>query len=440
LNAANQCSPELDSTYEPLPVNPFEALRVSFGMLLGEEDFRTLMGNPRGKQMLHSSWLHGSGVVWGFPIDEADDGQLRVGVGLAYDGQGRELVLHSPKCIDVDQWVADQRRKGNLPTDIENPCADPEVTVACLVAHFDDCPTRPVPALADPCDQERTTQEASRLVERVRLELLPHDCPSVPSTGPYHRVRVLLGLDEVGSADEPGEEAREALLEVLKQPPAKVAAALLAAFREQLAWDVTAAAPLDIDDGEKNFPVAEENSFVVLARIEVGSGSVAGNPGRVSWKADITPRRGLVATSTIQELSCGLAPGLLGGRAGQDAGGPRVKRESVDWENKSTLIFKVTEPLMEGSLSRNPVTVSSLGSSGWDREDIDEIVYDGQRNVRVRLYRQPAHRIVRLIVRGTGPTPVTGTTGIPLAGMDDGPAGTIDDGHDAVVRIDRRNS
>jgi hypothetical protein len=230
------------------------------------------------------------------------------------------------------------------------------------------------------------------------------------------------------------------LLKVLNQPPAKRAAALLAAFREQVAWDVTAAGPLDKEEGETIFPVAEENSCVVLARIEIGPGSVTNNPGHVSWTADITPRRGLVATSTIQELSCGLAPGLLGGRAGQDAGGPRVKRESVDWENKSTLIFKVTEPLMEGSLSRNPVTVSSLGSSGWDREDIDEIVYDGQRTVRVRLYRQPAHGIVRLIVRGTGPTPVTGTTGIPLAGMDDGPAGTIDDGHDAVVRIDRRNS
>jgi len=51
-----------------LPVTPFEALRVSYGMLLGEDDFRVLMGNPRGKQQLHSAWLHGSGVVWGYRV------------------------------------------------------------------------------------------------------------------------------------------------------------------------------------------------------------------------------------------------------------------------------------------------------------------------------------------------------------------------------------
>jgi hypothetical protein len=95
---------------------------------------------------------------------------------------------------------------------------------------------------------------------------------------------------------------------------------------------------------------------------------------------------------------------------------------------------------MPGSLSRNPVTVSSLGSGGWDREDIDELSYDGDRMVRVRLYQPPSHQLVRLIVRGTGPTPITGTTGIPLAGLDDGEAGTKDDGHDAVLRIERRTS
>ena len=46
-----------------LPVNPFLALRARFGMLLGEDDFLTLMGNGRGKLMLHNAWLHGSGVV-----------------------------------------------------------------------------------------------------------------------------------------------------------------------------------------------------------------------------------------------------------------------------------------------------------------------------------------------------------------------------------------
>ena len=69
-----------------LAVNPFEALRVSYGMLLGEDDFRVLMGNPRGKQMLHSAWLHGTGVVWGYDVQHGRPG---VGARLAGTGTGR---------------------------------------------------------------------------------------------------------------------------------------------------------------------------------------------------------------------------------------------------------------------------------------------------------------------------------------------------------------
>lgn len=437
MSAVEQTPLTTHAAGEELAVNPFESLRVSFGMLLGEEDFRTLMGSPRGKQMLHSAWLHGSGVVWGYQVDRTDDGQLRVGPGLAVDGLGRELALLAPQCVDVGRWAAEQRRKGSPATEQEDPCADLPETVACLVASFSTCPTRPVPALADPCDVQRTSTEPSRIVERVDLDLLPGECPAVPDEGPYHRVRVLLGLDEVGSPDRPGSEAAEALAKVLQEPPASRARALLTAFRRQLALDVAELRPQDWPD-DQVFPVSDERAGVPLARITIG-GRAKGQPaGAVTWEADLSIRRALVATSTIQELACALAPGLLGGRAGQDAGGPRVVRESVAWEDDATLLFRVTLPLMPGSLTRNPISVSSLGGSGWDREDLDELHYDGASTVRVRLYQPPSHRLVRLIVRGTGPTPVTGTTGIPLAGLDDGEAGTRDDGHDAVLHIDRR--
>src|SRR5690349_2287087 len=91
-----------------LPVNPFLALRVSYGMLLGEEDFRALMGNPRGKQMLHNAWLHGCGVVDGYGVYAEGTRTLRVKPGLAIDGQGRELALTADHCIDVEKWIASQ--------------------------------------------------------------------------------------------------------------------------------------------------------------------------------------------------------------------------------------------------------------------------------------------------------------------------------------------
>ena len=89
-----------------LPVNPFLALRARFGMLLGEDDFLTLMGNGRGKLMLHSAWLHGSGVVHGYRVGVDADTKartytLRVTSGLAVDGLGRELYLGGDWCYDL---------------------------------------------------------------------------------------------------------------------------------------------------------------------------------------------------------------------------------------------------------------------------------------------------------------------------------------------------
>ena len=54
----------------------------------------------------------------------------------------------------------------------------------------------------------------------------------------------------------------------------------------------------------------------------------------------------------------------------------------------------------------------------------------------VILHEPPAYDLVRVIVRGTGPTPVFGADPrVPLAGLVDGPPGGEDDGHDAVFTL-----
>ena len=102
-----------DCSTGDLPVNPFEALRVSYGMLLGEDDFRALMGNPRGKQMLHSAWLHGSGVVWGFGV-RVDGLSLTYRPGLRWTGSGASCAARRPRrstCGTVAARPEDQRRQ-----------------------------------------------------------------------------------------------------------------------------------------------------------------------------------------------------------------------------------------------------------------------------------------------------------------------------------------
>jgi hypothetical protein len=437
---------------DELPVNPFRALRVSFGMLLGEEDFRDLMGNPRGKQMVHNSWLHGSGVVWGYQVRPDGARCLRVTPGLAIDGLGRELLLDTDHCVDLDRWLQERRAEGE-PVDRSEGAGhsgqpqrppgdcDERVLDTCLVAVFDTCQARPVPALADPCDLSRKHNECSRVVETIRLELRDQACPGpAPIPGPYHRLRVLLGLDKVGGdQDAAGRLAAELRQAVADEPVDRRVRALLRAFRELAALDVADLEPAK-EDGDlcpSLFPITEDDAAVVLASVKV---TTRGDEV-LTVEPSLRPRRSLIATGTIQELACGLAPALVGAGSEPDAGGPRVVRQSVHWPDANRLTFKVTSPLLEGSLRDHPVVVTSLSERGWVREDIERIGYDDPtRTVTLVLHDPPAYDHVRVIVRGTGPTPVTGADYVPLAGLEGGSPGTAADGHDAVLHttIDRR--
>jgi hypothetical protein len=61
---------------------------------------------------------------------------------------------------------------------------------------------------------------------------------------------------------------------------------------------------------------------------------------------------------------------------------------------------------------------------------------DAERRVTVILADRPINEIVRLIVRGTGRTPVFGRDpAVPLAGLVGGPPGDVNDGHDATLTL-----
>jgi hypothetical protein len=81
--------------------------------------------------------------------------------------------------------------------------------------------------------------------------------------------------------------------------------------------------------------------------------------------------------------------------------------------------------------------VTSLSDRGWVREDIVRIEHDpDDLTLTVILDDQPASDLVRVVVRGTGPTPVFGANPqVPLAGLVGGPPGGEDDGHDAVLML-----
>jgi hypothetical protein len=426
---------------EELPVNPFIALRVAYGMLLGELDFKTLMGQPRGKLMLHNAWLHGMGVVWGYRV-VAEGVKLRVAPGLALDGIGRELYLPAEWCVDLDDWYA-ARSKSADPPPVEYDDKGAGTVDLHLAVSFGTCRTGAVPALADPCDLSGKHTSYSRVVETARLELR-YGPPPDPAGTQYRRIRMLLGLMHI-SDDAAGREVQEARQRIAFRPPHERAIALLAEFRRLAAWDAMELGPAkdeqtpgdDCDTAcPSPFPAPEDPAGVVLAGVRL---HLACSDGRTTvTDADVCheKRATLIPTATIQELACGLAPGVLGHHARPDAGGPRVIRASLRWRDPSVLTFQVTDRLRRHTLRRHVVNISSLADAGWVEEDIQDLDYDdGTRTVTVQLFNPPAQEDVRVVVRGTGRTPVTGTTGIPLAGRDDGPPGTEEEGHDAVMRI-----
>ena len=414
-----------------LPVNPFVALRVAFGMLLGEDDFRVLMGNPRGKQMLHTAWLHGPGVLWGFRVAREDD-QLVVSPGLAVDAHGRELHLDHTCCRSLQEWAAEWRSLYAADT-----AGEATSTVeAWVVAEFAGCPDRAVPALADPCDVTRQHDDYSRVVESVSISVRPQR-PQWPHI--YHRVRALLGLEPVEDGDQ---DVRDAVDAVHAADPYERPGVLLEHFGRLAARDVMDRAP-ELEPGDVGpgvFPVTDDHAGVVLARLtaEVTDHGACVSVGTVSVDPEV--RTALLPTSTIQELTCGRAPAVFGPQPRADAGGPRLRTGTVQWERgNSRVSFRVTAPIAEGS-QESGIEVSSLSGQGrgWAPNHIDRItLHDGGERVVVDLDEPPAYRMVRLVIRGTGPTPLYGRNPlVPFAGVEGGPPGTQDDGHDAVHTVD----
>lgn len=410
-----------------LPLWPWTALRPATGMLLGVDDFEVLGGNPRAKHQLHQSWLHGTGVVWGFGVEVTDTHELTISPGLAVDGWGRELHLDASRKVSFE---------AALPPAKGAQCATREVVV-CLIARHDACLDAPVPALADPCDVTRESQDFSRVVERVRFEFV--DSHPDAAGMPYHRVRVLLGLDVVGEDDEAGRQALASRNELRAAPAHERARELLRLVRCLAALDAAEFAPAGGDCEAGLFPMGECSSGVLLGCLRLAIREEAGCPIITESHFDICQRRTLVPTAVIQDLLCGLAPGLLDE---EHCGvvGPQLIPGSLEFDRGhdcKRLSFRANQSLAKATLTSDSVTVSSLSERGWIVEDQRRLPrYDASCNrVVVHLADRPANPLVRVLVRGTGPTPVSGAAPpmLPLAGVVGESQQHAEHGRDAVL-------
>lgn len=425
---------------ESPPVSPFTLLRVAYGMLLGVEDFRTILGYARGKHVLHQSWLHGTGVVWGYGLS-VNSTELVIRRGMAVDGLGRELLLDGDRCIDVSDWL---QTSGARAVPVHTDEGVKRQVVLDVVARAGYRLTDPVPALVNPADPSRRTDDYSRFREDVVLDLLAPQEGVQPSAA-FHRVRVLFGLDRVGDDDPDGSEAAREAAVVAALPAEERPAALLAAMRRMARLDVVGRVPFDAPGVPMELQGPVAGAGVVLARITIRlleSGRVDVLP------PDWGPRTDLLPTALLQDLTCGAAPLLIQDSSGDGPvrRGPRVVLGSVRWDSDHALSLATDGALRPRSLSADVVHVSSVSTEGeWVREQIEAVEYqdaDDGGLISVQLQTPPTHELVRILIRGTGATPVVGVGGLPLAGVDSGVASNgvderPEEGRDAIVQIGR---
>ena len=406
-----------------LPVNPFTALQFHFGMLLGVDDLETGQAYARGKMRLHNAWLHGKGVVWGFDVAfNKDNNELTVGPGLALDAAGHELHLDRLACLDLGKWYAAHKDDPNF----KDQFGDGKKFSVHVVARFKACPTRPVPAIVEPCAGAQTDTAYSRVFETVELLLRPG--LSTPKVRPYRRLRILFQLEpedpKQNVINDPIYDAvKKRREDIQKLSAAEQPAAYLKALREFAAFDVIDLKPQQATASEPASLFPEDPTEVVLADIKdiiVKTGTSG------AWTLDtppptpvVTVRPSHIATSTIQELLCGplFTP---------PPAGPTVKDAKLE---ASSISLKFSRPIAAASLKNTAFSISAYNkNSGWHKIKIKQFKPANDVNVQIDLDKPlPAGDPVRLIVHGTGPTPLLAADDhLPLGAPAGGPYNGVD--------------
>lgn len=424
-----------------LPASPFYALQYHFGMLLGVDDLEAAQAYPRGKIRLHNAWLHGDGVVWGLGVGLNDRRELYVDPGLALDAAGHELHVDRRQCVDLGKWFEQHSEDPKLADAIRDWDGGRKRIDLAVIARFTACLTRAVPAISDPCAGSTSGTAFSRAYETVELLLRPQPTPSERLD--YPRLRVLFGL-----ADDDVAPSTPADVVAIRDAVQALAASdqprgYLEALRRLAAFDGIDREPEPGGDGL--FP--RDPAEVWLANV---SGIVLRPLPNGGWAlddplpaVDVTVRRTLLPTETIQELLCGPRCSTPATPPPEESEpsveGPRIDPATVVVAAAKRITLAATAAIDPVSAPTEAFSVTSYDATdGWSVTDIRRVtVAPNGTDITLDLREATRGTIVRVIARGTGPTPILGTNGAPLAGVTGGPPGSRHDGHDFVCMLPR---
>jgi hypothetical protein len=423
-----------------LTVDPFNSLLAHYGMLLGVSDFQVIGANPRGKLRLHQAWQHGPGVLWGFDADLVDHKTLRVSPGMGVDAVGREVASGAEMCLDVPAWFQDRQK--NDPG--FKPSGGPShwKFSARLCVRYAACLTRRVPSVSSSCAQGDDSIQFSRVHEFGRLELEPYTrSEDLCLPGESGDDRAPCSLDDAFAAVRT--LVRDGVIPDLPREPTD----WVDAFRAISAKAAAEFAPPGYGPGGEGtmlFPcdgpgcllLADLPSIVVEQHADQ-TWTVTAEP------IDLSVRRTSIPTMIAQELLFEALAGLAGSRPEPDAGGPRVRRVLT---SGGRVHIDLTGNVVEGTI-RDALQVRSIDRSAGDpmwtepvrvRPRYAEATAEADARISFRLPDDDGDVWYRVLLRGTGPTPLLGLCDgdlVPLAGRVGDPSAGAADGRDVVAMV-----
>ena len=419
VDTQNTCP---DDAAALLPVDPFTALRIHFGMLLGVDDFETLEAYHRGKMRLHNAWLHRHGVVWGLRVSaDTGTGEIQVERGLALDPAGHELHLDALACLSAGAWFdAHRGDAGFVFAEADNGNT---VTFDAHVAmRFRACQSRQVPALSDPCGGSQTSTAYSRVLETCELNLVPGPDPDPtlpPVPWPYHRLRLLFGLDDPDTSNAVDNAIVAERTNIEQQLGTDQPKGYLDAFRHYAALDGADLLPAtEVESGQALFFPAADDVPVVIGNVT----GITLKKSAAGWQltaavVNMAGRPTLVDTTTIQDLLCG--PSFVAKPAPPP--GPQALPASVTQAGK-VITFTVDQKLRAASVAPSAFSVSVFGATGWQPIAVSTATLDAATatTVTLNLAADPTgNDLLRLTAFGTGATPLLGDDLTPLGGGTD---------------------
>lgn len=421
-----------------LTVEPFTALAPHYGMLLGVSDFQVMGANPRGKLRLHQAWQHGPGVVWGLGVKvSADERSLVVCPGLAVDCVGREVPVSAEMCLDVHAWVKEKSGEGEpFPSGL-----DEYVFSARLWLEHDACPTRKVPSVRSTCAQADDSVQYSRVHEFGHLELEAYQ----PAVEHCRRADEDEPEEDCDNRDDTFADLRALvrngdLPDLPRQP-----AGWLDAFRAVAALETARHGCEQCGKASASPFPACGSPRLLLADLPKVVLRRHGDTWTVTAEViDLSVRRTHLSTWLIEELIAESLAGSRGSEPVADAGGPRVARVR---RSARQIVVELTADVLEA-------TVADAVEVRWIDRSAAEPAWSEPMDIEPRTTRATedrAARIVlpvwkdqdtdiwhRVVLRGTGPTPLMGLSHgvpVPLAGRVGGPPCTADDGCDVAAMI-----